>query len=189
MKTLHFFVLGALVATLLFSGTGVALAQTPPPPTTQNQQPGFTPAMPGHSWTRRAAMMAFWRAEHYQGIQGPLHEFMVASLAEELGMSVADFKSAIASEKTLRQIADDQGFSTTEQFIQLFTKARKNAILAAVESGVITQEQANWMIERMDYRQANRFNFGDGMNFREFFRGRWNRMPGWHTFPQTTPTP
>lgn len=189
MKYFLFFIAGALVTTLLIAGTSVAFAQTPPPPTTENQQSGFTPGMPGRSWMRRAAMVAFLRAEHFQGNQGPLHEFMVASLAEELGMSVADFESAIASEKTLRQIADDQGFSTTEQFNQLITKARKNAILAAVEAGVITQEQANWMIERMDYRQANRFKFGDGMNFREFFRGRWNRMPGWHTFPQTTPTP
>ncbi len=112
------------VAALAVFGTGVAFAQAPQPVT-----PGFG--------------MGMGRGNG----EGPLHEYMVNSLAKALGITPADFETRRDSGKTAYQIALDLGISA-DQIPALLSGARAQALDAAVAAKAITQQQADWMKSR-----------------------------------------
>lgn len=78
-------------------------------------------------------------------------EEMHAALADSLGMTVEAFEAEIAAGKTLWQIADEQGVAY-EDIAAAKLGARAAALAQAVDDGVIEQEQATWMLERMQAR-------------------------------------
>ena len=65
---------------------------------------------------------------------------------------------------------------TTEQFQELMTTARTEAINQAVADGVITQAQGDYMLERMETMMGNGAGFGFGMG-NGGCRGRGNNQP------------
>ncbi len=75
---------------------------------------------------------------------GPLHTYMVNALAQALGITPADFEARRDTGKTAYQIALDLGFAA-DQIPALLSKARAQALDAAVADKVITQQQADWM--------------------------------------------
>ncbi len=79
-----------------------------------------------------------------QGQAGPLHEYMLAAMAEALGLPVSDLETRLASGETFTQIALAQGIAA-EDIPALMQTARSQAVAAALAEGVITQEQADWM--------------------------------------------
>ena len=120
----------ALVLVLGLATAGVALAQTTTPPATPW----------GAGMGRGSGMMG-------DG-SGYLHDYMITAWADALDMSVEDLQAAIDSGQTVWQILEAQGMSL-EDFQTLHLEVRAAALEAAVADGVITQEQADWMLERM----------------------------------------
>jgi uncharacterized protein YidB (DUF937 family) len=109
-------------------------AQAPTPTTTPQSNTG-TWGWPG--WGRHGrGMMGAWG--------GYLQDEMLTALADKLGMSVDDLKSAIQSGKTPAQIAQEKGLSRDE-FRALMQEARNEALDLAVKNGKLTADQAEQM--------------------------------------------
>jgi hypothetical protein len=79
---------------------------------------------------------------------GILHDYMVEAFADALGIAADDLEARLASGETLAAVALDLGVSA-EEFPALWLEARQSALDAAVADGVITAEQAEWMLSRM----------------------------------------
>lgn len=93
-----------------------------------------------------------------QGVTGPLHDYMEEALAEKLNLPLATVESELEAGKTLAQIALDHGI--TQANLQAFIlEVRTLAIQNAVTDGVITQAQADRML------QMGRHGFGYGMGY------------------------
>ena len=85
-------------------------------------------------------------AQTTQPPSGFLHDYMEKALAEKLGIPVATVEAQFDSGKTLYQIALDNGITQTNLFT-FMQEVRTNAINAAVADGVITQAQAERMLQ------------------------------------------
>jgi hypothetical protein len=79
---------------------------------------------------------------------GILHETMFAAMAEALGLAPEELQARLDAGDTMWDIAESQGL-TAEQFQETMLQARTDALNQAVSDGLITQEQADWMIARM----------------------------------------
>jgi hypothetical protein len=86
---------------------------------------------------------------------------MIDAFAEALGLDSADLQTRMSAGESLWQIAESLGF-TQEEFGQLFVDARTEALNQAAADGVITQEQAEWMIQHMALRQGAGYGPGSG---------------------------
>lgn len=80
---------------------------------------------------------------------GPLmlHEEMQAVIADALGITVAELEAAHAEGKRLPELAAELGVAL-EDVQTAVQAAHEAAILQAVADGLITQEQADWMLQR-----------------------------------------
>lgn len=99
------------------------------------------------------------RGAGLQGDQGKGYfsidkESVHAHLAEVLGISLDEFEAAIAEGETLFSLAEryDVDF---EALRQVMLEAHKEALEDAVAEGKITQEQADWMLERWNAMGGN----------------------------------
>jgi hypothetical protein len=144
----------AIVAVVVLAVPAMALAQGPTDPGT----PG-TPTGPG-GFGPRGGMMGGrgngWMAEY----QDEMH----AAIAEELGLSVEEFETALASGQTVWQIAETQGISV-ETLQAAMLAARTDILAQAVADGVLTQAQADAMLAHMSARttQGGGWGMGRGM--------------------------
>ena len=114
-------IIGLVVAALLAVGVGQAFAQGTGP------NAGKGPMM--------------------QTGGGYLHTYMVAAFAEQLGLTVEEVNARLAAGETMYDIAIASGVAR-EDFAALMIEVRTQALSAAVEAGVMTQEQAEWMHSR-----------------------------------------
>ncbi len=91
---------------------------------------------------------------------GPLmlHEEMQAVIADALGITVAELEAAHAEGKRLPELAAELGVAL-EDVQTAVQAAHEAAIQQAVEDGLITQEQADWMRQRHN----NGMSMGMGM--------------------------
>ena len=135
------FVVLALVLALGTLGLGVAFAQTEQPPADE------TPTAP---FFGRGGM-------HGMAGDGDLHAYKLAAFAEKLGLSVDDVTAQVEAGTRLHEIALENGVAEADlpTFMQ---EVHQAALEAAVADGVLTQEQADLMIERMQSRGMH----GDG---------------------------
>ena len=69
-------------------------------------------------------------------------------IADALDMSVTDFEAAHDAGKSLAVLAQEQGVSF-DKVQEAMKTGRDAAIKLAVADGVITQTQADWMLQRM----------------------------------------
>jgi len=113
--------IGLVVAALVVVGVGVAFAQGPAP------------------YTGNGPMM--------QNGTGYLHTYMVAAFAEKLGLQVEDVNARLAAGESMYDIAIAAGVKA-ENIPALMVEVRSEALSAAVQAGVITQAQADWMSSR-----------------------------------------
>lgn len=161
---------------------GIAYAQTPTPP---NPQTPYGPGMMGRGGMRGGGMMGGWRGN---GEYGPMHEYMEKAIAEALGMSEEELEAALEDGKTMWQVAEEKGL-TAEKFQEVMLTARQEAIEQMVADGVLTKEQGDWMLSRMQNR-GGRGGFGGcpgmGGGYSPRSPGsRWNTPP---SAPQSTNT-
>lgn len=94
-----------------------------------------------------------------RGQTGPLHTYIVAAFAERLGLSTSEVNSRLAAGENMYQIALSAGVRA-ENFQTLMVEVRTRALSAAVKDGVLTQTQADFMLQHM---AQNGYRFGFGM--------------------------
>jgi hypothetical protein len=92
---------------------------------------------------------------------GPLHDYMLNAYAQAFGLTREELDTRLQAGDTLWVIAQGQGM-TAEQFQQTMTTARTTALNLAVADGVITQEQAGFMLNRMNGMMGNGVGAGVG---------------------------
>ncbi|MBN2043783.1 MAG: hypothetical protein JW757_02085 [Anaerolineales bacterium] len=91
-------------------------------------------------------------------LDGALDEFMSQYIADGLGISVETLKAREEAGETLTEIGLSLGFDAQAVF-DLHVETRIAALNQAVVDGLITAEQAEWMISRLDNSQSG-FNAG-----------------------------
>ena len=95
-------------------------------------------------------------AQTIQQDTGLLHDYMEKALAVKLGVPLATIEAQFDAGKTLYQIALDNGIAQAD-VPTLLLEVRSTAIKAAVSAGVITQTQADRML------QSGGYGMGQGM--------------------------
>jgi hypothetical protein len=85
-------------------------------------------------------------AQTSQQETGTLHEYMEKALAEKLGIPLATVEAQFDAGKTLAQIALDNGIARAD-LPAFMLDVRTKAITAALADGVITQAQADRMLQ------------------------------------------
>ncbi|MEJ2263021.1 MAG: hypothetical protein P8X95_06220 [Anaerolineales bacterium] len=174
-------VIGALVVALGAAGVVFAKTQTPPDPAAPYG--GFGPGGRGNGFGAGMPGGGFQSGQLADGTEGPLHDYMVNALADAFGLQPEAIEAGHAAGQTLWQIAQEKGVSA-EDFRTRMIDARTKALNQAAADNVITQEQADWMLSRMNRGLANGFGSGsgtcDGTGPQGAGRGagsRWNTQP------------
>ena len=152
----------------------------------------FGPGVPGGMMGRGHGMLS-----GYMMAAGGMHEQVWSAIAEKLGMSYDELVAAIQNGQTIQQLAEAKGVSL-EDLKQAALDAMRTALAELVKQGVLTQEQADWMLDRMDSMPM--FNFGSGFGLSGCHGGQtgpggmmggWGRgrgmMPGWGGNSRWTP--
>ena len=109
------------------------------------------------------------------GLGGQLHDYVFQAVAEGLSLSVDELEASLSDGQDLSAIAQEQGMAEDE-LPALLEGARTSALAAAVEGGVLTQEQADWMAQHpISLRMLAGMRGGRG--------DQWSRGPmGWGDF-------
>ncbi len=107
----------------------------------------------------------------YHGIGYVYHE-SIDAVSELLGLSPEEIREERKLGKSLVEIAEEQGVSE-DALIEAIMAAPKEAIEQKVEDGILTQEQADQMIERLEQRVIWRINRTDivPIGYREYNGG------------------
>lgn len=88
---------------------------------------------------------------------GVMHDYVEEALAAKLGITEKAVEDALASGKTMYQIALDNGIKEAD-VAALLTAVHTTAFDKAVADGVVTRAQADFMLQRMS---TNGFNSGN----------------------------
>jgi hypothetical protein len=160
-------IIGSLVVVgiLIFGAVGVASAQT--------LLPRIFGSRSMSDWESRSSMMnsqgtgtgMMGGGRGSRGMMGSqidsgiLHDYMLAGFAAAFDMEVADLQARLDAGETMYDVAVSLNY-TQEQFTELMTTVRTDAINQALADGVITQEQADWMLTRLSQRGQGGFGTG-----------------------------
>ena len=110
-------------------------------------------------------------ARGFQGMGGSMHEQMLAAWADALDLSVEDLTARLEAGETLAEVADRQGLSLDE-LATVQKEVMESALQKAVGDGVLTQEQADWMLDQA----------GTGLRFGAGPMMLWGRGPRMHSW-------
>jgi hypothetical protein len=83
-----------------------------------------------------------------RGGYGPVHTYVVEAFADKLSLSVDTVNTRLQAGESLYDIALSQGTDAVD-VPALLSEIHKSAFDAAVKAGVITQAQADFMLQRM----------------------------------------
>ena len=142
-------------------GVGAAFAQGGTPPAASNNPYGYG----------RGPMMGG------RGGYGPVHDYVEKALADKLGLTEAQVETELAT-KPMYQVALDHGIAQAD-LATFMSDIHKTAFAAAVKDGVMTQAQADFMLQRMSQNGYNYGNcpmgggFGRGAGYGGMMGGRW----------------
>lgn len=133
-------ILIALVAAVAFAAgyAGLAFAQGPQ----------ATPVADSAAFGGRGGMMGGRGGMGQMGANGALQPYMQAEMAAAFGLTTDELTALHTEGQTLWDVAQEQSLSA-EEFQAKISAARSAALEKAVADGVITQEQADWMSQRM----------------------------------------
>ncbi len=114
----------------------------------EEQTPPGSPANPTGRGPRGQGMRRFEEGD------GLLKPYMISALSSEFGLTEEAFDALHESgDETLWDYAQSIGL-TWEEFHNKLDKARQTALEEAVLDGVLSQEQADWMTERMQHMRG-----------------------------------
>jgi hypothetical protein len=148
------------LAMILISAFGVVnlvRAQTPSPPKLDcpndcqyEQQQSFY-----HMGGRGNRGTSNWENRAQGGLmgQGFLHEYMVAALAAVLDMPVDQLEQRLIESSNLGTIMEEMGIEH-DTIYNLLVEARIIAIEQAAKDGIMDQELADWMLNRINLMQS-----------------------------------
>lgn len=91
---------------------------------------------------------------------GWIHDYVEQALAAKLGLTEEQVEEALAAGKPMYQIALDNGIAQAD-LADFMNGVHQDAFAQAVKDGAITQEQADWMLQRMQYMYQNGYGFGN----------------------------
>ena len=91
---------------------------------------------------------------------GIMHDYMISAFAKAVGLTVEQVDTRLANGETFKDIIIAQGKAQAD-LPTLASQVRKAAMDQAVADGVITQAQADKMLERMNNLSGSDFGFGD----------------------------
>jgi len=114
-----------------------------------------------------------------RGAQGQIHEFVEQVLADKLGMTKVELEAEEAKGISLSQIAINKGIAEAE-VTTLLTEVHKTALSQAVKDGLLTQAQADTMLQTLS---ANGFEYSHGMmgdHGRRGGKGSGSMMGDWN---------
>ena len=94
---------------------------------------------------------------------GFMHDDMISAFASAVGLTVDEVNTRLTKGETLTQIANAQGF-TGDKLTQLVAQVHKSALDKAVADGVITQAQADRMLQTMNNYSGPGFGAGFGFD-------------------------
>jgi len=135
-KTLLIVALVVLALGALSVGVVVAQGQNPP-------VPGFGYGMMGG-----------------RGGYGWMHDYVEQALADKLGLTEEKVEDALANGVSMYQVALDNGIAEAD-LPAFMTDVHQVAFDQAVADGVVTQEQADWMLVHMQGMYGNGYGFGN----------------------------
>lgn len=92
---------------------------------------------------------------------GWMHDYVEQALAAKLGITEEQVEDALAAGKPMYQIALDNGIKQ-EDLAAFMNGVHKDAFDKAVKDGVMTQQQADWMLQRMQTMYQNGYGTGTG---------------------------
>jgi len=95
-----------------------------------------------------------------QGGYGWMHEYVEQALASKLGLTEKQVEDQLAAGNSMYQIALDNGIKQ-EDLANFMNEVHKEAFAKAVKDGVATQEQAVWMLQRMQTMSQNGYGPGN----------------------------
>jgi len=170
-------IVAIVVLALGVLGAGVAFAQGEQPP--QPYGFGMTLAPGASAGVGGRGMMGG------QGGYGFMHDSVEQALADKLGLTEEQVEDALANGTTMYQLALDNGIAEAD-LPAFMNEVHQVAFDKAMVDGVMTQEQADWMQERMQGMFTDGYGFGDcpmngeypqdGTGFRGMMGGgRWQQ--------------
>lgn len=112
-----------------------------------------------------------------RGGYGPVHTYVVEAFADKLDLSVETINTRILAGETMYDIAISQGIAAAD-LPALLSDVHKAAFTAAVEAGVMTQAQADFMAQRMaqnGYGTGTCPMGGGGYGYGRGMMGGWGR--------------
>ena len=181
---------GTVIGILLiaFSITGYVFAQDQNPPTPEY------PSQPyGGGFQGRHGMMGgyqdFRRADQgtFPTQGGYLHDYMTVALSNAFGLTLEELQAKYNDGETAWSIAESLGYSA-EEFNTLMVNVRTEAINQALADGVLPQEQAEWMLDRINQMPMHGLETGYApCHGYSSPQGTSSRGPGWRWNKQTTP--
>ncbi len=94
--------------------------------------------------------------------KGIMHDYMISAFADAVGLTSDQVNTRLTNGETFKEIAIAQG-KTEADLPTLVSQVRQTALDKAVADGVITQAQADLMLERMNNYSGE--GFGPGFGF------------------------
>jgi len=91
---------------------------------------------------------------------GWMHDYVEQALAAKLGLTEKQVEDQFAAGKAMYQIALDNGIAQ-DNLATFMNDVHKDAFAKAVKDGVITQERADWMLQRMQNMYQNGYGTGN----------------------------
>ena len=106
----------------------------------------------------RGGMMGGRGDGQYAGV---MHGYMISAFASAVGLTVDEVNTRLSNGETMAQIAIAQG-KTQADLPALWSQVRQDALNKAVADGVITQAQADLMLQHMNNYSGPGFGPGFG---------------------------
>lgn len=143
---------------------GIAYAQTQPPTPTPclADCPNTLEDGVWGMYTRPGRGDSHWgNGTRYWSDQGGfLHEEMLQAFGSALNMTKEALQARLDAGDSLDALAQEAGMSS-EQFIDLMLQTRQSAIQSALANGILSPEQAEWMLDRMEQLGSAMDNLGE----------------------------
>jgi len=95
-----------------------------------------------------------------RGGYGWMHDYVEQALAAKLDLTEKQVEDQLTAGKPMYQIALDNGIKQ-EDLANFMNEVHKDAFAKAVKAGVITQERADWMLQRMQNMYQNGYGPGN----------------------------
>ena len=155
-------VLSLVVLTLGLAGYAYAQGQSSPPdeypygPDMMDGYGGHVDEMMGAGYGMMGSSMMGSGMMGWQGGEGPMHEGMITSLAESLDLSPQEIEARHDGGESIWEIAEAEGLSD-EEISDLMFSAHDVTLADAINDGLLTQDQADWMNDHMNQMSDGEF--------------------------------